>query len=168
MWDARSRRARTGAIDWGLVAGRVGLLATVDARVGEERVEGAEIIGWDPARDAYVTRYFGSDGPNAYEATLVEEDDARLDHAQLGRSLRGPVQRRREHHHWPLGAARRRQELAAMDGRHVDEDGVGRVSRRTVAGWVNSEMRATPPSAETEDRHAERLAMPPTRSRSCG
>jgi hypothetical protein len=56
--------------------GRFGLLHTVDARVGEAHVEGAEIIGWDPARDAYVTQYFGSDGPNAYEASLAEVDDA--------------------------------------------------------------------------------------------
>lgn len=54
--------------------GRFALLYTVDARVGEEHVEGAEIIGWDPARDAYITQYFGSDGPNAYEASLAEED----------------------------------------------------------------------------------------------
>jgi hypothetical protein len=45
-------------------------------RVGKEHVEGAEIIGWDPARDAYITQYFGSDGPNAYEASLAEENGA--------------------------------------------------------------------------------------------
>ncbi len=56
--------------------GRFALLHTVDARVGEEHVEGAEIIGWDAAREAYITQYFGSDGPNAYEATLAEEDDS--------------------------------------------------------------------------------------------
>jgi hypothetical protein len=44
--------------------GRFAILHTVDARVGDEHVEGAEIIGWDPARDAYVTQYFGTDGPN--------------------------------------------------------------------------------------------------------
>jgi hypothetical protein len=59
------------------------LLRLVDARVGEEHVEGAEIIGWDPARDAYVTQYFGSDGPSAYEANLADvEWRARLDDAQ--------------------------------------------------------------------------------------
>ena len=56
--------------------GRFALLHTVDARVGEEPVEGAEIIGWDSARGTYVTQYFGSDGPNAYEATLRDEDGA--------------------------------------------------------------------------------------------
>jgi hypothetical protein len=45
-------------------------------RGGDEHVEGAEIIGWDPARNTYVTRYFGSDGPNANEASLVEADGA--------------------------------------------------------------------------------------------
>ena len=49
---------------------------SVDARVGDARVEGAEIIGWDPARGVYVTQYFGSDGPNAYEASLTEENGA--------------------------------------------------------------------------------------------
>jgi hypothetical protein len=58
--------------DW--LPGRFSLLHTLDARVGEEHVEGAEIIGWDPARQAYGTQYFGSDGPNAYEANLAEEE----------------------------------------------------------------------------------------------
>jgi Protein of unknown function (DUF1579) len=49
------------------------LLHLVDAHVGDEQVEGAEIIGYDPGRGCYVTQYFGSDGPNAYEASL---DDA--------------------------------------------------------------------------------------------
>jgi hypothetical protein len=52
------------------------LLHLVDARVGDQKVEGAEIIGFDPARGRYVTHYFGSDGPNAYEASLVERDGA--------------------------------------------------------------------------------------------
>jgi hypothetical protein len=54
--------------------GRFVLLHTVDARVGEERVGGAEIIGWDPARGSDVTRYFGSDGPNSHEASLTEKE----------------------------------------------------------------------------------------------
>ena len=49
------------------------LLHLVDAEVGDRRVEGAEIIGYDPARGSYLTQYFGTDGPNAYEATLVED-----------------------------------------------------------------------------------------------
>jgi hypothetical protein len=49
------------------------LLHLVDARVGDQKVEGAEIIGYDPARGSYLTQYFGSDGPNAYDASLVEE-----------------------------------------------------------------------------------------------
>jgi Protein of unknown function (DUF1579) len=52
------------------------LLHLVDAQVGDQKVEGAEIIGFDPARGSYVTQYFGSDGPNAYEANLVEDDGA--------------------------------------------------------------------------------------------
>jgi hypothetical protein len=56
--------------------GRFALLHKVDARVGEAQVAGAEIIGWDPARGAYVTQDFGSDGPNTYEASLAEENGA--------------------------------------------------------------------------------------------
>jgi Protein of unknown function (DUF1579) len=52
------------------------LLHLVDARVGEQKVEGAEIIGFDPERERYATQYFGTDGPAAYEATLSEEDGA--------------------------------------------------------------------------------------------
>jgi Protein of unknown function (DUF1579) len=52
------------------------VLHRVDARVGDQKVEGAEIIGWDPDRGCYVTQYFGTDGPAAYEATLQEEDGA--------------------------------------------------------------------------------------------
>jgi hypothetical protein len=44
--------------------------------VGDQKVEGAELIGHDPARGSYLTQYFGSDGPNAYEASLVEDDGA--------------------------------------------------------------------------------------------
>ena len=56
--------------------GGFALLHRVDARVGDQRVEGAELIGYDPERGAYVTRYFGSDGPAAYEAEFGERDGA--------------------------------------------------------------------------------------------
>ncbi len=49
-----------------------GLLHLVDARVGDRPVEGAEIIGYDPARRGYVTQYFGSDGASAYVASIGE------------------------------------------------------------------------------------------------
>jgi hypothetical protein len=48
----------------------------IHATVGDERVEGAEIIGYDPALASFRTQYFGSDGPSAYEASLEEEDGA--------------------------------------------------------------------------------------------
>jgi Protein of unknown function (DUF1579) len=51
------------------------LLHLVDARVGDQKVEGAEIIGHDPDRNAYATQYFGSDGPTAYEASLSQETE---------------------------------------------------------------------------------------------
>ena len=60
--------------DW--LPGGFGLLHRVDGRVGDQRVEGAEIIGYDPERAAYVTQYFGSDGPAAYEASFGELDGA--------------------------------------------------------------------------------------------
>jgi uncharacterized protein DUF1579 len=67
--------ARIDALDtYEWLPGRFALLHSVDARVGDERVEGAEIIGWEPARRAYATLYFGSDGPSAYEASLTNED----------------------------------------------------------------------------------------------
>ena len=72
---AEAPAARIEASDtYEWLPGRFAVLHRVDARVGEERVEGAEIIGWDPARGAYVTQYFGSDGPNAYQASLADED----------------------------------------------------------------------------------------------
>jgi Protein of unknown function (DUF1579) len=72
---AEAPAARIEAVDtYEWLPGRHALLHAVDAQVGEEKVEGAEIIGWDPARGAYITQYFGSDGPSAYEASLVEED----------------------------------------------------------------------------------------------
>jgi Protein of unknown function (DUF1579) len=74
-----SAAAAIDAVDtYEWLPGRFALLHTVDARVGEEHVEGAEIIGWHPARDAYVTQYFGTDGPNVYEASLADEDGARV------------------------------------------------------------------------------------------
>lgn len=60
----------TDTYEW--LPGRFSILHKVDARVGGEHVEGAEIIGSDPTRDGYLTQYFGSDGPNAYEASLAE------------------------------------------------------------------------------------------------
>ncbi len=51
------------------------LLHLVDAQVGDQKVEGAEIIGHDPDRNEYATQYFGSDGPTAYEASLSQESE---------------------------------------------------------------------------------------------
>jgi uncharacterized protein DUF1579 len=62
----------TDTYEW--LPGGFALLHRVDARVGDQKVEGAEIIGYDPARGSYVTQYYGSDGPTAYEASLSEED----------------------------------------------------------------------------------------------
>jgi Protein of unknown function (DUF1579) len=64
----------TDTYEW--LPGGAALLHRVDARMGDETVEGAEIIGYDPERGAYVTQYFGTDGPSAYEASLDEEDGA--------------------------------------------------------------------------------------------
>jgi hypothetical protein len=54
--------------------GGFGLLHVVDARVGDERVDGAEVIGHDASRGTYITLYVGSDGPTSYEARLTEQD----------------------------------------------------------------------------------------------
>lgn len=68
---------RIDAVDtYEWLPGGFGLLHIVDAKVGDERVEGAEIIGYDPALANFRTQYFGSDGPSAYEASLEEEDGA--------------------------------------------------------------------------------------------
>jgi Protein of unknown function (DUF1579) len=80
-WRTRGRTRETAtaaavevdAIDtYEWLPGRAGLLHRVDARMGDDRVEGAEVIGYDPGRGSYVTQYFGSDGPEAYEASLEE------------------------------------------------------------------------------------------------
>lgn len=62
----------THTYEW--LPGGLGLLHSVGARVGDERVEGAEVIEYDTSREAYVTHYVGTDGPNSYEARLTEED----------------------------------------------------------------------------------------------
>jgi Protein of unknown function (DUF1579) len=49
------------------------LLHLVDARVGDQKVEGAELIGHDRDRNTYATQSFGTDGLTAYEASLTEE-----------------------------------------------------------------------------------------------
>jgi Protein of unknown function (DUF1579) len=66
----------TDTYEW-LVDG-VALLHRVNARVGELKVDGAEIIGYDPERAGYVTQYFGTDGPAAYEADLSDEGERPL------------------------------------------------------------------------------------------
>jgi hypothetical protein len=76
--DRRHRHVR-------MAARRVRLLHIVDARVGDEKVEGAEIIGWDTSRASYITQQFGSDGATAYEATLGEEGDSRVGRSETTR-----------------------------------------------------------------------------------
>jgi hypothetical protein len=51
------------------------LLHLVNAQVGDQKVDGAEIIGHDPDRNTYATQYFGSEGSTAYEASLTEESE---------------------------------------------------------------------------------------------
>jgi Protein of unknown function (DUF1579) len=51
------------------------LLHLVDAQVGDQKVEGAELIGHDPDRNTYATQSFGTDGLTAYEASLTEESE---------------------------------------------------------------------------------------------
>jgi hypothetical protein len=59
---------RIDAVDpYEWLPGGFGLLRVVDANVGDEKIEGAEIIGYDAARGVYVTQYVGSEGPTAYE-----------------------------------------------------------------------------------------------------
>jgi hypothetical protein len=50
------------------------LLHLVDARVGDTKVEGAEIIGFDPELGTYATQFFGTGDATAYEAHLADED----------------------------------------------------------------------------------------------
>jgi hypothetical protein len=66
----------TDTYEW--LPGRRGLLHIVDAWMGEEHVEGAEILGWDPDRKSYVTLYFGTDGPGSYQASLEEDGDTNV------------------------------------------------------------------------------------------
>ena len=51
------------------------LLHLVDALVGELKVEGAEIIGFDAARRSYLTQFFGGEDATAYRAVTGELDD---------------------------------------------------------------------------------------------
>jgi Protein of unknown function (DUF1579) len=66
---------RIDAIDtYGRLPGGA-LLHLVDAQVGDQKVEGAEIIGYDPDRRTYVTQSFGTDGATAYQASLTQESE---------------------------------------------------------------------------------------------
>jgi hypothetical protein len=69
----RAKIDATDTYEW--LPGGFALLHIVDAHVGDQKVRGAEIIGYDPARASYVTQYFGSDGPTSHEATLCEEGE---------------------------------------------------------------------------------------------
>jgi len=72
--DPSAGGAEIDAIDtYEWLPGGFGLLHTVDARVGGQRVEGAEVIGFDATRGAYVTLYVGTDGPTSYEAHLTDQ-----------------------------------------------------------------------------------------------
>jgi Protein of unknown function (DUF1579) len=50
----------------------LGLFHTVDGRVGDERMEGAEVIEYDPSRKAYFAHYRGTDGSASCETRLSE------------------------------------------------------------------------------------------------
>ncbi len=52
------------------------LLHRVDAHMGEQRVEGAEIIGFDPTLGHFRTQYFDRDGASSYEAEFSRENGA--------------------------------------------------------------------------------------------
>lgn len=69
--DGASRIEATDTYEW-LPGGRA-LLHRVHALVGDEELEGAEIIGYDLARRTYVAQYFGTDGSGTYEASLANE-----------------------------------------------------------------------------------------------
>ena len=107
------------AYEW--LPGGFALLHTVDAKMGEEKVEGAEIIGFDPERGAYSTLYFGSDGATEYEADLTRGTDGLT---WRMRSKDDPVHRRfqqgRQRDHGSLGALARQSRLATLDGHHAD------------------------------------------------
>jgi uncharacterized protein DUF1579 len=79
-WARDAPGAPAGRIDavdtYEWLPGEFALLHRVDAQVGDQSVEGAEIIGYDPERQSYVSQYFGSDGPTAYEASLSEKAGA--------------------------------------------------------------------------------------------
>lgn len=61
----------TDTYEW--LPGEFGLLHVVDATVGDQEVEGAEIIGYDADQGIYVTLYVGSEGSTAYTASLSQE-----------------------------------------------------------------------------------------------
>lgn len=75
-WTTEAPADRIDAVDTYERLPGGALLHLVNARVADQRVEGAEIVGYDTARGGYVTRYFGSDGASAYDANLTEDDAA--------------------------------------------------------------------------------------------
>ena len=99
---------RIDAVDtYEWLPGRFALLHRVNARVGDQKVEGAEIIGYDPAHKTYITQYFGTDG-QAYEASLGHQYGALIWNLRSEtRAVHRHVQRRRQHDRGPLGVARR-------------------------------------------------------------
>jgi Protein of unknown function (DUF1579) len=64
----------TDTYEW--LPGGLGLFHTVDGRIGDERVEGAEVIEYDPSREAYFAHYLGTDGSRSYETRLTDEGAA--------------------------------------------------------------------------------------------
>jgi Protein of unknown function (DUF1579) len=60
----------TDTYEW--LPGGLGLFHTVDGRIGDERVEGAEVIEYDPSREACFAHYLGTGGSSSYETRLTE------------------------------------------------------------------------------------------------
>lgn len=103
--------------------GGFGLLHTVEARVAGEKVEGAEIIGWDPTRGAYVAHYIGNGRADRLRGTAGGgrrfPDVADGDRIE---SLHRNVRRRSECYRRQMGVQASGPELGSLDEDHADED----------------------------------------------
>ena len=118
--DAATRIDATDTYEW--LPGRRALLHRVHTLAGDEELERAEIIGYDPARRIHIAQYVGTDGPGTYEASLAYEYGALvLKMRSQTERFTGKFSDDGNTIEGSLGVARRRLALAAPNGRHADQ-----------------------------------------------
>lgn len=75
IYEAGKVTGRVDAIDtYEWLHGEYAMIHYADSSMGEQKVHGIEIIGYDPSREAYFAPFFDDQGSVGWEEIRLEED----------------------------------------------------------------------------------------------